>query len=111
LTDIIITNQLIYLVAHHFTGLTTTFLRRRSNETCQKLRIWPIARLCPFNNALAGEMPIPPSPPPPTKATAIDPDEAIPCAYDDPICEQSGETVETSDYLLVEALTALLSLY
>jgi hypothetical protein len=62
-------------------------------------------------NALAGEMPIPPSPPPPTKATAIDPDEAIPCAYDDPICEQSGETVETSDYLLVEALTALLSLY
>lgn len=57
----------------------------------------------------AGEIPIPPSPPP--KATVSDPDEAIPCAYDDPFCEQSGETIETSDTLLVEALSALLSLY
>jgi hypothetical protein len=29
----------------------------------------------------------------------------------DPYSVQSGETIETSDYLLFEALTALLSLY
>ena len=62
-------------------------------------------------NASAGEMPIPPSPTPPTKATVLDPDEAVPCTYDDPYCEQSGETTDTSDYLFVEALTALLFLY
>ena len=62
-------------------------------------------------NASAGEVPIPPGPEPPPRATAIDPDKAIPCANDDQYCEQSGETTETSDYLLFEALTALLSLY
>jgi hypothetical protein len=39
LTDIIIFNQLIYLVAHHFTGLTTTFFEEKIDETCQKLSI------------------------------------------------------------------------
>ena len=64
------------------------------------------------SHALAGEMPIAPKPePPPAKATVLDPDEAIPCTYDDPYCEQSGDTIDTSDYLLFEALQALLSLY
>jgi hypothetical protein len=61
-------------------------------------------------NALAGEMPIPPGPEPPPRATAIDPDEATPCT-DDQYCEQSGDTNETSDYPLIEALLALLTLY
>ena len=64
-------------------------------------------------HALAGETPIPPGPQQqePPRAMAIDPAEAIPCTNDDPYCEQSGETSETSDYLLFEALLALLSLY
>ena len=63
-------------------------------------------------SSLAGEIPIPPAPEPPPRATAIDPDEAMPCTNEnDPYCEQSGETSETSDYLLFEALLALLSLY
>ena len=61
-------------------------------------------------NASAGEMPIPPSPAP--KATVSDPVEAIPCTNDDDSnCEQYGESIDTSDYLFFEALTALLSLY
>lgn len=64
-------------------------------------------------NALAGETPIPPGPQEqqPPRAMAINPDEAVPCTNDDLYCEQSGETSETSDYLLFEALIALLSLY
>jgi hypothetical protein len=61
-------------------------------------------------HTLAGEMPIPPGPEPPPRSTAIAPDEETPSSSD-PYSEQSGETIDTSDYLLFEALTALLSLY
>ena len=60
-------------------------------------------------NASAGEMPIPPAPEPPRAVTSA-PDAATPSSSD-PYAEQSGETIDTSDYLLFEALTALLSLY
>lgn len=56
----------------------------------------------------AGEVPIPPAPP---RATAVDTDGVILPSPVDPDAEQSGETVETSDYLLFEAFKALLSLY
>lgn len=57
---------------------------------------------------LAGEVPIPPAPP---RATAIDTDGVVLPPLDDPDAEQTGETVETSDYLLFEAFKALFSLY
>lgn len=56
-------------------------------------------------STLAGEMPIPPGPEPTPRATITE--DTTPSL--DP--EQSGETVETSDYLLLEALAALLYLY
>ena len=58
----------------------------------------------------AGEVPIPPEPP---KATAMDPvDEPTTTPIlGDQYTEQSGETVETTDYLLFEAFKALFSLY
>ena len=59
----------------------------------------------------AGEVPIPPVPPTPPRATAVDTDGVILPSPVDPDAEQSGETVETSDYLLFEALKALFSLY
>jgi hypothetical protein len=113
LTDIIITNQLIYLVAHHFTGLTTTFLRRRSMKPVKNF-VFAVLLLSFFAfNTVAGDIQTPgvaaPQPSPtPTHAMSTIGGTAIPCTNDDPYCEQSGET---SDYLLVEALTALLSLY
>ena len=55
-------------------------------------------------NVAAGEMPIPPAPDPTPHATATD-------TTLDPNSEQPGETVESSDYLLFEALAALLYLY
>jgi len=61
-------------------------------------------------NASAGEMPIPPAPEPPPRATMIAPDGDT-STVSDPYSEQSGETIETSDYLLFETLTALLYLY
>lgn len=55
---------------------------------------------------LGGEVPIPPAPP---RATTTDTDDdATPLS--DPNA-QSGETVETSDYLMFEALIALIYLY
>jgi hypothetical protein len=56
---------------------------------------------------LAGEVPIPPAPP---RATTTDTDDDT-TPLSDPYAEQSGEAVETSDYLLFEALTALIYLY
>ena len=58
-------------------------------------------------NAAAGEMPIPPAPDPTPHATATDTIEPSL----DPNSEQSGETVESTDYLFFEALAALLYLY
>lgn len=55
---------------------------------------------------LAGEVPIPPAPP---RATTTD--DVITTPLSDPFAGQSGETVETSDYLIFEALTALIYLY
>ena len=62
-------------------------------------------------NILAGEMPIPPAPEPSPRATVIAQDEVVPTSLSDPYSKQSGETVETSDYLLFEAFAALLSVY
>ena len=61
-------------------------------------------------NGLAGEMPIPPGPEPPPRDTMTAPDDDS-SSLSDPYSEQSGETIETSDYLLFETLTALLYLY
>ena len=59
-------------------------------------------------NVTAGEIPIPPAPDPsPTRATVSTTDEVTPSLD----LNASGETVETSDYLLFEALEALLYLY
>jgi len=56
---------------------------------------------------LAGEVPIPPAPP---RATTTDTDDDT-TPLSDPDAEKSGETVETSDYLIFEALKALIYLY
>ena len=66
-------------------------------------------------NTIAGDIQTPgvaaPQPSPtPTHAVSTIGGAATPCTTD-PYCEQSGETSETSDYLLIEALIALLSLY
>lgn len=58
----------------------------------------------------AGEIPIPPAPEPPKAITVAPSDDNTP-TLNDPYSEQSGETIETSDYLLFEAFVALLSLY
>lgn len=60
-------------------------------------------------NTLAGEVPIPPAPAPTPTAIMLAPEDGT--LTSDPYAEQSGETVETSDYLLFEAVQALLSLY
>ena len=62
-------------------------------------------------NTIAGDIQTPgvaAPQPSPTPTHAMIGGTAIPCTNDDPFCEQSGET---SDYLFIEALTALLSLY
>lgn len=56
--------------------------------------------------SLAGEVPIPPAPP---RATTTDTEDDS-TSLSDPNA-QSGETVETSDYLMFEALKALIYLY
>lgn len=56
---------------------------------------------------LAGEVPIPPAPP---RATTTDTDDDT-TPLGDPYAVKSGETVETSDYLIFEALKALIYLY
>jgi len=60
-------------------------------------------------NTLAGEMPIPPAPAPTPNAILVAPEDGT--STSDPYAEQSGETVESSAYLLFEAVKALLSLY
>ena len=65
-------------------------------------------------NTPAGEQQTPgataqPSPTPTNSVSA--PSGSTYVCTNDPYCEQTGETSETSDYLLFEALKALLSLY
>ena len=65
-------------------------------------------------NAPAGEQQTPgaTAQPSPTPMNSVSAPSGTTCLTPtDPYCEQSGETTETSDYLLFEALTALLSLY
>ena len=59
------------------------------------------------STTLAGEVPIPPAPP---RATTTDTDDGT-TPLSDPNAVKSGETVETSDYLMFEALIALIYLY
>ena len=62
------------------------------------------------SSVAAGEMPIPPAPEPAPRATATAPaDTAQPSSDLDSV--QSGDTVESSDYLYFEALVALMSIY
>ena len=61
-------------------------------------------------NAPAGEQQTPGAAPQPTP-TPSSIVSTNTSSLSDPYCEQSGETSETSDYLLFEALLALLSLY
>ena len=59
---------------------------------------------------LAGEVPIPPAPQPTPTNITVDTEDGT-CTLSDPCAEQSGETVDTSDYLLFETVAALLLLY
>jgi hypothetical protein len=60
-------------------------------------------------NVLAGDVPIPPSPL--TYQPPVTTSDKVTQSCLDPNYEQSGNTVETTDYLLFEALAALLYLY
>jgi hypothetical protein len=105
---------IIYLVAHHFTGLTTTFLRRRSMKPV-KNSIFAALLLCVLAfRTFAGDIQTPgaaaPPPPPPTNVVVTSSEGGAEPSLGSN-AEQPGETVETSDYLLFEALAALLSLY
>ena len=62
----------------------------------------------PSGTTLAGEVPIPPAPP---RATTTDTGDNTTTPLSDPYAERSGDTVETTDYLIYEALTALIYLY
>ena len=61
------------------------------------------------STTLAGEVPIPPAPQPTPNAMTTAPEDGM--STSDPYAEQSGETVDTSDYLLSETVKALLLLY
>ena len=61
------------------------------------------------SSVAAGEMPIPPAPEPAPRATATGSAETEPSS--DLGSVQSGDTVESSDYLYFEALAALMSIY
>jgi hypothetical protein len=110
------TNQLFTLVAYHFTALTTTFLRRRSMKSVKQLVFAVLLLTALSARTLAGDMSTPgyttPPPPPPTAEHIMSTSaEADISSSSDPYSEQSGDTVETSDYLLFEAIAALLSVY
>ena len=62
------------------------------------------------SSVAAGEMPIPPAPEPAPRATVTALGDGTHPSLD-PNSVQSGETVETSDYLMFEALIALIYLY
>lgn len=57
---------------------------------------------------MAGEVPIPPAPP---RATTTDSDGNTTTQLSDALAVRSGDTVETTDYLIFEALSALIYLY
>ena len=61
-------------------------------------------------SSLAGEVPIPPAPQPTPSAITAAPEDGT-SSTSDPYAEQSGVTVDTSDYLLSETVIALLLLY
>ena len=63
-------------------------------------------------NTLAGDIETPgyTTPPPPRVMTTSTEATDVPSSSD-PCAEQSGETVDTSDYLLFETVAALLLLY
>jgi hypothetical protein len=62
-------------------------------------------------NTLAGEQETPGYVPPPSRVMTTSTEADTSPTLSDPYSEQSGETIETSDYLLFETLTALLYLY
>jgi len=101
------------LVAHHFTGLTTTFLRRRSMKPVKNSVFAVLLLFVLAFQTFAGDIQTPgiaqPTPEPTPTNVLIYSQEDDPCL--NPSLEQSGETVESSDYLFFEALAALLYLY
>ena len=64
-------------------------------------------------NALAGDMNSPgiATPPPPPTSEKMTTSTGSDTEIYDPYAEQSGETTESSDYLLFDVVTALLSVY
>jgi hypothetical protein len=98
---------------HHFTGLTTTFLRRRSMNSVKNLVFTALLLSVLCVNALAGDMNSPgvSAPPPPPTAEKMTTSTGSDTEIYDPYAEQSGETTESSDYLLFDVVKALLSVY
>jgi hypothetical protein len=110
LTDIIMPNQLS-LGCTPLHRLDYNILRRRSMKPVKNSVFALLLVFAITANVAAGEMPIPPGPnPTQPHATATAPADSTDPSLD-PNSEQSGETVESSDYLLFEALAALLYLY
>jgi hypothetical protein len=99
---------------HHFTGLTTTFLRRRSMNSVKNLVFTALLLSVLCVNAFAGDMNLPgytAPPPPPTQEEHMTTSTGTDTLNYDPYAEQYSETTESSDYLLFDVVTALLSVY
>jgi len=62
-------------------------------------------------NTYAGEQETPTYVPPPPRVMTTSTEAETTPLVGDPYSEQSGDAVETSDYLLFETLAALLSVY
>jgi hypothetical protein len=112
LPDIITINQFILLGYHRLTGLTTTLLRRRSMKLVKNFVFAMLFASILAVSVPAGELGTPgyteatPSPTPYAMTTYSE--ETV----DDSYALSSGsDTTETSDYLFLEVLAALLSVY
>src|SRR5262249_35342569 len=107
------TNKSLWL---HTTSpaLTTTFLRRRSMKPVKNLVFAVLLLSVLALRTTAGDIQTPgaaapqPSPTPTNVMSTCSNADTSLC---DPYAEQSGETVDSSDYLLYDAVKALLSLY
>jgi hypothetical protein len=111
LTDIITKQPVLCLVALPASqALTTTFLRRRSMKFVKNFLYSVVLVIAVALNTPAGQQDTPgfvPPPPPPATSTS-DEYTSVDNSNTEPV---GGVTVETSDYLLFEALMALLSVY
>jgi hypothetical protein len=108
--DIIMNNQFYFGCTPASRALTTTFLRRRSMKLVKNFLFAVIVVSAISVNTPAGELDTPgyvPPPPPRQMSTSDGTTTVLTSATD-----STGDvTVETSDYLIYEALAALLSVY